>query len=305
MSTTVTVLTATYNRKELLRRLYDSLLKQTDMNFEWVVIDDASTDGTEHMMEEIKKQSEFVIKYRIVPHGGKHRAINAGVNISEGDYIFMVDSDDWLPENSIEIINGWIQDIKQDDKVAAVSGICVDPSNNIIGEAPINNASEYLECTNLQRYRMKLMGDKSEVYKRSILQAYPFPTYEGEYFVTERMVWDRIAADGFKIRWYNVPTYIRDYQENGLSQNGANKIEGHRNNYKGYVEFIKQSVRIMEPMEAVTYFREYNDTAKIIGKKMGQRADDIEFGIVRYIMYLYIFMPINYIRRIFCGLSKI
>ena len=305
MSTTVTVLTATYNRKELLRRLYDSLLKQTDMNFEWVVIDDASTDGTEHMMDEIKKQSEFVIKYRIVPHGGKHRAINAGVKISEGEYIFMVDSDDWLPEKSIEIVNKWIADIQGQEYLAGVSGIMVDSNNKTIGDSPNLISEKYIECSNLERYKMNLMGDKAEIYKKAILEKYPFPCFEGENFVTERIVWDKIAHDGYKIRWYNEPIYICEYQENGLSNNGANNIEGHRKNYKGYVEFIKQSVRIMEPMEAVTYFREYNDTAKIIGKSIRDRALEIDFGIIHYLAYLYVVMPVNYFRRIFCGLSRI
>ena len=90
-----TVFTPAYNRKELLYRLYESLVEQTSKDFEWVIIDDGSTDGTDDMIASIKEDS-FSIIYKKVENGGKHRAINRGLDIAEGEVFAIVDSDDYL-----------------------------------------------------------------------------------------------------------------------------------------------------------------------------------------------------------------
>ena len=73
---TITVFTPTYNRRYLIDRLYKSLCSQTDKSFEWIVVDDGSTDETiEYFSEITKKDNSFEIKYVKQENGGKHRAI--------------------------------------------------------------------------------------------------------------------------------------------------------------------------------------------------------------------------------------
>ena len=293
----ITVFTPTYNRKELLTRLYESLLRQTNMDFEWIVVDDASSDGTDSWMRSIQS-APFEIKYHMNQHGGKHRAINKGVELSEGEYFFVVDSDDYLPENAIEIMTGWIADVNGREDLAGISGLRVDPSNHVVGQCPNVAEGQYVECGNLQRYRMNLLGDKAEAFRTDILRKYPFPEFDGEFFMTERIVWDKIAYDGYKVRWYNVPVYICEYQEGGLSNSGANMVKGHLENYRGYVAFIKQSIRIMEPMEAVTYFREYNRIANYKKLSLRQRAKEMDVSPLYYLSYLALKMPVFYSCRL-------
>lgn len=296
--TALTVFTPTYNRKELLKRLYDSLLDQTDFRFEWVVVDDGSSDGTDQWVREVLPTSPFEIKYKMNEHGGKHRAINKGVQMADAKFVFFVDSDDWLPNHAIETILTWIPDIERREDLAGMSGLRTAPSGDVIGEAPRTPQGSFIECSNLERYRKHLLGDKAEIYKTDILRKYPFPEYEGEFFVTERLVWDRIAADGYKIRWYREPIYICEYQENGLSQSGSNQLKGHLENYQGYLAFVKQSLKVMEPLEAVTVFREYDRTGREKKKSLPQRAKELDIALMDYCCYLGLKMPMLYVLRI-------
>lgn len=291
----ISVFTPTYNRIGLLKRLYKSLVSQSSQNFEWVLVDDASTDGTEAWVGEICNNSTFPIVYKKINHGGKHRAINAGVSLAKGEFMFFVDSDDYLPNNSIEIIVKWINQIGEQKKIAGIAGLRQTPNGEIVGESPSIPVGAYIECSNLERYRKHLQGDKAEIYKTEILKKYCFPEFENEFFLTERIVWDKIAADGYILRWYNTPIYYCDYQHNGLTNSGANKEKGHMENFRGYSAFMRQSVRVMEPEEAVTFFREYNRTTHLLKKPISERANNIGYSTIHYIFYLFIQMPFFYI----------
>ena len=101
----ITILTPTYNRGENLKKLYKSLLKQKDNRFEWLIVDDGSTDGTKKIIDEFLMDSKINIKYLYKKNGGKHTALNLGIKEINTDLIFIVDSDDYLNDNAIQSIN--------------------------------------------------------------------------------------------------------------------------------------------------------------------------------------------------------
>jgi glycosyltransferase involved in cell wall biosynthesis len=233
----ITVFTPTFNRAETLEKLYKSLIAQSSYEFEWLVIDDGSTDGTnEVMFNFINNNNPFRIRYYRQENGGKHRAINRGVNLAVGDAFFIVDSDDYLLGDAIERISEWWKSIVDRDDFAGVSGLKVKESGHKIGDVPI--FEEYVDATNLDRRQYGLCGDKSEVYKTEVLKRYPFPEFEGENFITEAVVWDRIAYDGKKIRWYNYPTYVCEYRDDGLTHKGQSIFV---HNPKGWGLYIRQN----------------------------------------------------------------
>ena len=95
----ISVLTATYNRAEELEQLYTSLIinSNSDINFEWLIIDDGSSDNTEIIVKEwIDNESSFPVRYYKVPNGGKMRAINMGASLAKGEVFCGIDSDDWF-----------------------------------------------------------------------------------------------------------------------------------------------------------------------------------------------------------------
>ena len=94
----VTVFTALYNRKALLPRLYESLAAQTSYDFEWVICDDHSTDGSYELAREYaESEVRFPVRvFRAERNGGKHRAVNIGASVAQGFLFFIVDSPDSL-----------------------------------------------------------------------------------------------------------------------------------------------------------------------------------------------------------------
>ena len=102
----LTLLTPTYNRGNLLVRLYESILKQTYRDFEWLIVDDGSTDDTRKVLEgqilNDANNNHLTVRYVYKNNGGKHTAVNKGVDLANGELIFVADSDDMLPENAIE-----------------------------------------------------------------------------------------------------------------------------------------------------------------------------------------------------------
>ena len=119
----VTVFTPTYNRAYILERLYNSLKRQSIYDFEWLVIDDGSTDSTSQLLEKWKKENlPFDIVYYKKDNGGKCRAINLGLQYARGELFLVVDSDDYLSEDAIEKITAWSNTIKEKEQFCGFAG---------------------------------------------------------------------------------------------------------------------------------------------------------------------------------------
>ena len=95
----------------------------------------------------------------------------------------------------------------------------------------------YIDATNIERRENNILGDKAEAYYTSVLKKFPFPEIEGENFMTEAIVWDKIAASGLKIRWFNDIIYIVEQREDGLIAQGNSR---YANNPKGYAMYVMQ-----------------------------------------------------------------
>lgn len=212
----ITVFTPTYNRKDLIDRLYQSLLQQTQKNFEWLVVDDGSSDDTENFFVKLSSMEHpFPIRYIKQNNGGKHRAINNGVNNALGKLFFIVDSDDYLTENAIEKINQWITTLDNSHKWAGISGLKGFSKDSVVGQ---HSDFSYIDAKNNERRKYNLLGDKAEVYFADVLKQHPFPEIPGENFISEEIVWNAIARDGYYLRWFNEIIYICDYLEGGLTK---------------------------------------------------------------------------------------
>ena len=234
----ITVFTPTYNRAYIIKNLYNSLLEQDFRDFEWVVVDDGSTDETESLFQRFQREASFPIQYRKVENGGKQRAINKGVSMAKGELFFTVDSDSYLPKNALSMIDKVEKTIpiEEKSKFAGVCGLRGFVQGGIIGKT---FDGEFLDITNLDRRKNGIFGDKAEVLYTQILKKYPFPEFEGEKFVTEAVVWDRIAYEGYKTRFFNEIVYIGDYLADGLTAKYDTLL---KNNPKGHGLYIYQSV---------------------------------------------------------------
>lgn len=280
----LTVFTPTYNRGYIISKLYESLKNQTSDDFEWIVIDDDSNDNTAELFEQFESVGKG-ITYIKQPHGGKHRAINRAVKIARGEYFFIVDSDDYLTPNAVEKVNLWTQEIC-DGKIGGVSGLRMSTCGDVWGGKPKFDNNEYIEATNIEREKYGLQGDKAEIYATCVLKEHPFPEFENEYFVTEAVVWDWIAMDGYKLRWYNEPIYVCEYLEDGLTRTDANGRIGHLNNPRGYARYVDTEIRAYGFRAKWGYFVDYIGIAKECNIKISSQLTDLNMNFRLYVLYV-------------------
>ena len=212
----ITVFTPTFNRGYLMNKLFHSLNSQTNKHFEWLIVDDGSIDQTGELIETFKEQADFEIRYFYQQNGGKHRAINHGLDLARGELFFIVDSDDSLTDDAIEKIFNNYSGIAFDNSFAGVAFNKGFSKKRIVGET---FEGTYIDCDNLHRGKHNILGDKAEVYRTDILKSIKFPVVDGENFMSEVVLWNEVARRGYKLRWFNDIIYFCDYLEDGLTKN--------------------------------------------------------------------------------------
>lgn len=212
----ITVLTPSYNRGILLKDLYCSLIKQTFKDFEWIVIDDGSSDSTKDIVESLKEEGKINIVYVKKKNGGKHTALNRGVAIAKGELVLIVDSDDSLPSDSLFNINQQYLDIKNDSSIGGVCGLMAHHDGTVIGQQALSSSKDISSIE--MRYRFGFQGDVCEVFRTSVLREFPFPEIDNEKFCPEALVLNRIAKK-YKLRFFYCVIYFRDYLDGGLTSN--------------------------------------------------------------------------------------
>ena len=210
----ITVFTPTYNRAELLPELYKSLCQQTFSDFEWLIVDDGSEDDTEKVVRGIVEKAKIPIRYIRQENRGKHTAINLGAKKAFGDLFFIVDSDDSLPNNSLEIISNFYYQISNDVSFGGVCGYMSHHNGKVIGQG---NEDEILDTSSIElRYKYNIVGDMAEVFRTEIIRKFPFPEIEGEKFCPEVLIWNRISKE-YRLRVFREVIYYRDYLQGGLT----------------------------------------------------------------------------------------
>lgn len=226
----ITVFTPVFNRAYCIKNAYDSLLEQSYQDFEWIIVDDGSTDNLQKLVNEWISARQIDIKYVKVPNGGKMRAQNLAVKMASKPAFFVLDSDDSLKQNALELIWNWFEEIQYDTGFAGVSGIrdCTTVRTDL--------DYEYVDITNCQRRRFGLSMDTAECYKTDILRKYPAPEHEGENYISPAIVTNAIGLDGYLVRWYNQKIYNFEFMEDGLTKSGDTKFY---NNYRGWADIIQ------------------------------------------------------------------
>lgn len=280
----ITIMTPTYNRGYILGKAYDSLRKQSSFAFEWIIVDDGSTDDTEEIVKRwIASENKFSIIYKKQKNGGKHRAVNRGVDLAKYEYFFILDSDDQLTDNAVLKVHEWIAGVAGLRGFAGVAGLKGN-GDIAIGGTP---QETFIDATNLERKKYGLLGDKAEIYKTEVLKQYPFPEFDGENFIRESAVWDRIAKDGLKIRWYNEIIYLCDYIEDGLTKNTT--ANTYVKNFQGFTYCSKLYLETHTIVPTLNKCGEFRRVAKLKGLKLIESARLLNVNILYFITGIFCF----------------
>lgn len=247
----LTIFTPTYNRAHTIDRLYRSLCDQTCRDFEWLIVDDGSTDNTSAIVEQYQNQSDFSIRYYKKENGGKHTAYNFGLTLASGDLFFTVDSDDWLPADSVELISRYSAALMSNDRLAGIIALKSFANNDIIGKKYIADEA----IMSLRQLELSGQGgERSLVFKTEIARQFPFPIIRGEKFMTESVVYDKYVCYDFLA--LNSALTICEYQQDGLSCNPKRVM---LNNPGGYMLYFCNRIDTADSFaERFGYVLRYN-----------------------------------------------
>lgn len=213
----ITVFTPTYNRAYILDTLYQSLRRQSYRDFEWVIVDDGSTDETKSLVSGwMAEGNPFPIRYHWQENGGKCRAVNTGLSLARGELFFTVDSDDYLTDDALEKLALWESQLPRDQKYCGVSGN-LGTSRTQTPNTPL--AEPFFDGTLLDRYG-PVTGERALAFYTEIHRKYLYPDCPGEKFMTEAVTWNRMAHDGYRMRFYNDIIWIYEYKPDGLTRAG-------------------------------------------------------------------------------------
>ena len=213
---TLTVFTPAYNRAYSIHLCYESLLRQTCKDFEWLVVDDGSSDNTRELIESWqKKDNGFEIKYVYKENGGMHTAHNTAYENIETELNVCIDSDDYMTDDAVEnIVNLWKE--KSSEKYAGIIALDCTKDGKTIG-LPLESDRE--ETTLKGYYARGGKGDKKLIYRTDVMKKYPpYPVFDGEKYVSIAYKY-YLADEDYQLIIMNKPVCVVEYMEDGSSTN--------------------------------------------------------------------------------------
>ena len=215
MEKTLTVFTPAFNRAHTLSRTYQSLCRQTCKDFEWLIVDDGSSDNTRELVDGWIKENIIPIRYIYQENQGMHGAHNTAYRNIKTELNTCIDSDDYMPDDAVEKITSFWKE-NGSEKYAGVVGLDAYTNGDIIGQRFPENLKE----TTLRDYYEKYhgSGDKKLVYRTKVIQSYPeYPLFPNEKYFALVYKYNLVDED-YPLLLSNDVYVIVEYQDDGSSR---------------------------------------------------------------------------------------
>lgn len=211
-----TVFTPTFNRAHTLHRVFESLQAQTCRDFEWLVIDDGSTDGTPALMERYQTEAAFPVRYLREPHRGAHHAHNLSLLEAGGSFWLKLDSDDGCMPNALERLKHHWESIPvgRRDTFSGVTGLCRDQNGALVGS---RFPADPLDCSAAElEYRHKVFGEHWGFLRLDVVRQFPYPLDVPGNFIPESYIWCQVSRhyltrhvnEMLRIYWMDAPSLV-------------------------------------------------------------------------------------------------
>ena len=208
----LTIMTPTYNRAYILENAYDSLVRQKNKDFIWLIVDDGSSDNTESLVKKWIKDKKIKIEYYKKENGGKHTAINYALDRLKTEYVVLsLDSDDYFTDDAVEVILN-----KLDEKKCGLVFLCDDEKRS--GRYKIKyDIISLSNCSISKAFSQNLFNASAIfVFKSNYIKNYKFPIFKNESFFNEGYMLYQLDEP---IVWIDNALCIREYKEDGLTKN--------------------------------------------------------------------------------------
>jgi len=247
-----TVLTPTYDRAHTLEGVYRSLCAQTFRDFEWLVIDDGSADGTQELVSSWK--SFFPIRYTWKPNGGKHTAVNVGAEQAAGEFVLIMDSDDRCVPQALERFDYRWRQIPTPGHFAFLTALCYGPDGATILGSRL--PQEWVDVFTLRDMLRLTNAERWGIVRTDVLRKFPYPVFKNERDMLEGVVWNRIMRQ-YAARFFDEALRIYAFTPGSLSNCGDRR----RFNPKGAVVYhaelalarVPLKMRIKSAMNALRF----------------------------------------------------
>lgn len=276
----LTICIPTYNRGYILERALNSLLMQTDKDFEVIIVDDGSTDNSETIINKYIQQKDNWHYIKKEKNGGKHTALNRGISCAVGEYFLILDSDDQLTNDCVEKFKAIIyssQYIDSDVSLCGAIGKCRNIKGETIGAYFENDKISYLDMHFFNHG--KRYGDCCECIKTSILKQYSWPEDPNTCFIPESYVFDKIGLD-YKLVTDNSIFRISEYLNDGITNNivsfQTKNVVGYLYGYVSTINYIFKKCRI-PLLKKLSIWRLYWNAVDFDCRNIGPRVQDVSF----------------------------
>ncbi|MBQ7921764.1 MAG: glycosyltransferase, partial [Clostridia bacterium] len=209
----------------------ESLQRQTSYNFEWLIVDDGSTDNTAELIHRWQtEETRFQIRYIYKENGGLHTGYNKGIELAETELFVCIDSDDWMPDDAIERIEKLWSKVS-DKGYVGIMGIDHYENGECVGGMFPDDTDEMYLHEKLTKYQIP--GDKKMIHRTDLLKKVaPMPTFEREKNFNPSYLMYQLDQFG-KLYVTNECFCIVEYQPDGMS---SNIFRQYRNSPRSFAE---------------------------------------------------------------------
>lgn len=240
----ITIFTSTFNRKSHLSRLYQCLSRQDYKNFEWIIIDDGSTDETAQIVKEWIAHNLIHIRYYFQENQGKHIAFNSAIKLANSVFFICIDSDDYYIDGAFSRLVEIYGQINNKENYSGMAFLAKNSGGEIIGDYFPDGINDIDLIT--MYYKHNVSGDKGLMFVTSVLKNYQFPVFPDEKFSTESILYSQLSKH-YKTRFINEAFVVVEYQIDGLSSKYRKLIEenpkGAYLNYRNLISFELRGIK--------------------------------------------------------------
>ena len=282
----ISVLTPTYNRGELLERLYESLEKNSiyGVEIEWLIMNDGSTDKTKEIVKKFQEKNvpNLEIKYFEQDNQGKMVAINNLVEHVTGEYMIDCDSDDYFADNAFKYMKQKIEESKQEKNIYGLCFLKFDIKGVNLGKVFTKNRSTLFDL----HFKENDQGERAILFISSIRKKYKHKLENGEKFVTEARMYYEMDKEN-ELLCYNLPIMICEYQEKGYTKNIVKQFKKYPYGYyKYFSEILERNMHGVLLSKRLYAIKHYILFSYLTNQYSSKNIKGLENKILYYILLI-------------------